>query len=82
MPPRCCTRDARALRCERRIQTLTLGVKGLQHRQAFGQSFDVIRFGNGHGDLLRFINLRDIRTDKTIIAQILNPMLSEKQYIA
>jgi 4-hydroxybenzoate 3-monooxygenase len=48
MSPRRRPRDARALRGQRGVQALALGVKSLQHGQPFGQAFDVVCFGNGH----------------------------------
>jgi hypothetical protein len=53
MPPRRRPRDARALRGQRGVQALALGVKSLQHGQAFGQAFDVVCFGDGHLGLVR-----------------------------
>ena len=49
MPPCCRAGDARALRRQRGVQALPFGVKSFEHRQAFGQAFDVICFGNRHG---------------------------------
>ena len=51
MPPGSRPGDARALRGQRGVQALTFGVKGFEHGQAFGQAFDVVRFGDGHAVL-------------------------------